>query len=41
MKDEFYTVLSSNDSSKYVPENNPSNFTVHLPYELQFQSTWK
>ena len=41
MKDEFYTVLSSNDSSKYFSENNPSNFTVHLPYELQIQGTWK
>lgn len=41
MRDEFYMLLSSDNSIKYFPDNNPSNFTVLLPYEVQLQGSWK
>ncbi|KAJ8665885.1 hypothetical protein QAD02_007547 [Eretmocerus hayati] len=40
MRDEFYVVLKSNNSSGYFPENHASSFTALLPHELQISGSW-
>jgi hypothetical protein len=38
---DFYIHMSSNDSIKYYPESDSSNFTIHLPDEIELHGQWE
>jgi hypothetical protein len=41
MNDDFYMILSSNNSLKYFPDNKSNHFVTVLPHEIKLPSTFK